>query len=220
MKRILALALASVMMVSSTICVCAAETTTGEDPSVTMSPETKKVIEDLQNEIKGLENQINDLIKAVQASQSKSGGGGGSSSPSTPSAPPTNTGNSVSYGGTVAYQGGKVEINGGKSNVTFTIKAPSSGVMSSANSLATRLGGSLLTCINTSSPGVAFSNAKVNFFVSGVTNADNVAVYQNQNGTWVQLVVAEVRQDHVVVNLSRHGDIAFVRVPVLASVTH
>ncbi|WP_034446312.1 hypothetical protein [Butyrivibrio sp. AE2032] len=218
MKRILALALASVMMVSSTICVCAAETTT-EDQSVTMSPETKKVIEDLQKEIQGLETQINDLIKAVQASQSK-GGGGSSSSSSTPPAPPTSSGNSVSYGGTVAYQGGKVEINGGRSNVTFTIKAPSGGVMTSANSLATRLGGSLLTCINTSSPGVAFSNAKVNFFVSGVTNADNIAVYQNQNGTWVQLVVSEVRQDHVVVNLSKHGDIAFIRVPVLATVTH
>ena len=119
----------------------------------------------------------------------------------------------------VTYQGGKIEINGGRSNATFTITAPSAGVITSANSLASQLGGSLVSCISTSSPGVNFKSAKVNFFVGGVATGENIAVYQNQGGSWVQLPVAEVRQDHVVVNMTRHGEIAFIRVPVLAAIT-
>jgi hypothetical protein len=103
--------------------------------------------------------------------------------------------------------------------VTFTITAPSSSVISSASTLAGKVGGYLVSCISTSSPGVGFKTAKVNFYVGGVQNGDNIAVYQNQNGTWVQLPVVEIRQDHVVVNMSRHGEIAFIRVPVLASIT-
>ncbi|MBQ7616054.1 MAG: hypothetical protein IJU77_13490 [Butyrivibrio sp.] len=219
MKKILALAVASVVMVSSTVCAFATENTTGS-----FSPEAQKVIEDLQKQIKDNEKQINDNNKLINdltyqliTSKSSGGGGGSSSSSSTPSAP-SGSGNVVNYGGTVTYQGGKVEINGGKSNVTFTIKVPSSSVMSSANQLAGKLGGSLLSCISTSSPGASFSNAKVNFYVGGVTAGDNIAVYQNQNGSWVQLPVAEVRQDHVVVNMTKHGDLAFVRVPVMAYV--
>ena len=221
MKKILALVVASVVMVSSTICVCAADTSTGGSTSPT-AEEIRKLQEaiDKQNaQINAQNKKIDELIKAIQASggnnNNNSGGGGGGSRSSTPSAP-TSSGNTVSYGGTVTYQGGKVEINGGKSNVTFTIKAPSSSVVSSANTLAGKLGGSLLTCINTSSPGASFSNAKVNFYVGGVTAGDNIAVYQNQNGSWVQLPVAEIRQDHVVVNMTKHGDLAFVRVPVMA----
>ena len=92
--------------------------------------------------------------------------------------------------------------------------------MTSATSLAAQVGGSLVNCINTSSPGVSFANAKVNFFVSGVQAGDNIAVYQSQNGKWVQIPVLEIRQDHVVVNLTRHGTLAFVRVPALATITN
>ena len=74
--------------------------------------------------------------------------------------------------------------------------------------------GSILNCITTSTPGVAFSNAKVNFVVSGVKSTDSIAVYQYQNGSWVQLTVTEVRDGHVVVNMTQNGDILFVKVPM------
>lgn len=211
MKKILALVIASVLMVSSTICVCAADTTTGSS-----SPTTKE----LEEKIEKLTNEIAVLEQLIRASNSRGGGGGGSSSSGggSSSSTPTSSSNSVSYNGTVTYQGGKIEINGGRSNATFTIGAPSSSVVSSANTLAGKVGGSLVTCISTSSPGVSFSNAKVNFFVSGVQAGENIAAYQNQNGTWVQLPVTEIRKDHVVVNMTRHGDIAFIRVPVMATI--
>ena len=218
MKKILALVLASVMVVSSTICVSAAEEVA---PQGSASPTTKELMEKIE-ELNGLIEQqqktIDQLVKEVRAGHTiviEGGGGGGSSSGGSSPAPATNA---VSYGGTVAYQGGKIEINGGRSNATFTITSPGNGVWSSAHSLANKVGGSLVTCISTSSPGVAFQTAKVNFFVSGVQAGDNIAAYQNQGGSWVQLPVVEIRKDHVVVTMTRHGDIAFVRVPVLAHI--
>ena len=235
MKKILALTLASVMMVSSSLCVFAADTTTSSSGQH-LSPNTQALVDsinDLKNEIGSMKDDMNsgiaDLTEAVKAKQpiiinvggggSPSGGGGSSSGGGGSSSTPASSGgNYVNFGGTMTYQGGKIEINGGKSNATFTIKAPSSSVVSSASSLANKVGGSLVSCVNTSSPGVAFSTAKVNFFVGGVQAGDNIAAYQNQGGSWVQLPVVEIRKDHVVVNMTRHGDIAFVRVPVLASI--
>ena len=211
MKKIIALALASVLFVTSSICVFAAD-----EVSSVQSPTPKEImekLEKLEKENAELRKSVSDLTKAVQAN--RGGGGGGSSKPSAPSS----DGNYVNFGGTMTYQGGKIEINGGKSNVTFTIKAPAGGTITSANSLAGKVGGNLLSCIETSSPGVAFRTAKVNFYLAGVQPGDNIAAYQAQNGNWVQLPVVEIRQDHVVVNMSRHGSIAFIRVPVMASIT-
>lgn len=221
MKRIIAIALCSVMLFSSSICVCAAGNAT--DSNLTGSESVEKKLDELTKQYEVLSKQIDTLTALVKAkgssgSNGSSGGGGGRSSSPAPAPAPSNS-NYVNFGGTVTYQGGKIEINGGKSNATFTITAPSSAVVSSAATLAGKVGGSLVSCITTSSPGVGFKTAKVNFYVGGVQTGDNIAVYQNQNGTWVQLPVVEIRQDHVVVNMTKHGDIAFVRVPVLASIT-
>ena len=218
MKKILALVLASALFVTSSVCAFAQEQTGSVE-----SPTPKEIMEKLEQiekENAALRKSISDLTRAVQAKNKGGGGssnsGGGSGSSSTT---PSGGSNYVNFGGNITYQGGKIEINGGRSNVTFTIKAPASGTVSSAASLAGKVGGSLVSCIETSSPGVAFSTAKVNFYVSGVQAGENIAVYQNQNGTWVQLPVVEIRKDHVVVNMSRHGTLAFVRVPVMATIT-
>lgn len=213
MKKIIALALASILFVTSSVCVFAAD-----EVNSVQSPTPKEImekLEQLEKENAQLRKSISDLTKAVQASKKGGGGGGGSSKPSAPSS----DGNYVNFGGTLTYQGGKIEINGGRSNVTFTIKAPAGGTITSANSLAASVGGSLVSCVETSSPGVAFSTAKVNFFVGGVQAGENIAAYQLQGKNWVQLPVVEIRKDHVVVNMSRHGNIAFIRVPVMATIT-
>lgn len=123
------------------------------------------------------------------------------------------------YGGYVA-QGGHVQINGGKSNVTFTLAAPTAGVLSSANQYASSVGGTLLHCVTTSSPGVSFKTAAVNFTVTGVYANDTIAVYQLQGKNWVQVLVSSVTDNHVTVNLTQHGPLAFVRVAAVATATH
>ena len=122
-------------------------------------------------------------------------------------------------GGYIA-QGGHVQINGKKSNVTFTLAAPSSGVLSSANKYANSVGGSLLHCVTTSSPGVSFKTATVNFTVTGVYANETIAVYQLQGKNWVQVLVSSVTDNHVVVSLTQHGPLAFVRVAAVATDTH
>ncbi len=122
-------------------------------------------------------------------------------------------------GGYVA-QGGHVQINGGKSNVTFTLSAPTSGVLSSANKYANSVGGTLLHCVTTSSPGVSFKTATVNFTVTGVYANDTIAVYQLQGKNWVQVMVTSITDNHVTVSLTQHGPLAFVRVAAVATATH
>ena len=214
MKRIIAIALCSVMLFSSSICVCAAGNAT--DSNLAGSESVEKKLEELTKQYEVLSKQIDILTALVKAKGSSGGGGGRSSAP----APAPSNSNYVNFGGTMTYQGGKIEINGGRSNATFTITAPSATVVSSAANYAGKIGGTLLSCIATSSPGVNFKSAKVNFYVAGVQNGDTIAVYQKQGNSWVQLPVTEVRQDHVVVNMTKHGDLAFVRVPAVAAITN
>ena len=239
MKKILALVIAGTLFAMSSLCVCATEdaSTASSTPGGSTSPSLPEKIDELEEQLRknqeenakmiaDLTKQVQDLTKAVQASQSNKGGGsqpkkssgnGGSSSDSKNNFYARN--NLVGYGNNIVGQGGHVEINGGRSNVTFVLSTSSYGDLSSANSLAGTVKGTLLNVVSTSSPGVAFQTAKVNFYVSGVVDGDNIAVYQLQGGKWVQLPTAEIRRDHVVVYMSRHGTLAFIRVPVLAAVT-
>ncbi len=246
MKKILALMMAGVLFVSSSVCVFAKDDTAGnitEDTEMVGSASKdaeaiKKEVEELKKQIeeqnKQMEEQtkkIQDLISTVQASMKQPSNNSQPAQRSMAGRTPTNSGttdvrtqslirnNAVSYGSNVVAQGGHVEINGGKSNVTFLVGVPDAATMNSAASLASNLGGSLINCVTVNSQ-VAFKNAKVNFYITGVNIGDNIAVYQVQNGQWVQLQTAEIRKDHVVVNMSNVGTVAFMRVPVLASATH
>ncbi|MBP3196194.1 MAG: hypothetical protein J6N21_04225 [Butyrivibrio sp.] len=241
MKRILALMVAGVLFVSSSVCVFATDTgsksITAEDVLKEEVDALKGIVEkqneymDKQAELLDKQSgQISTLINAVIASKSNSGassgssGGGSRSQGAGSAATDVRTimlakNNAVSYGSNIVSQGGHVEINGGKSNVTFMVSVPDSGTVSSAASLATSVGGSLINCVAVSST-VAFKTAKVNFYVTGVNVGDNVAVYQAQGGKWVQLQTPEIRKDHVIVNMSQTGTVAFIRVPVLAATTN
>lgn len=247
MKKILALMLACTMIVGSTVCAFASESesTGSKSPSAQelqkQIEELQKQISDMTEEmskqadkineqsgkiseqaetIKDQKSTITDQSKRIQnltnaVTASSSGGGSSSGSPSVQNAALTRN-NAVTYGSNTIAQGGHVEINGGKSNITFLIAVPDASISSSAVSLANNLGGTLLNVVTVASP-VAFRSAKVNFTISGVNIGDNIAVYQVQNGQWVQLQTAEIRLNHVVVNMSQVGPVAFIRVPVLAT---
>lgn len=111
-------------------------------------------------------------------------------------------------------QGGHVIINGASSNVTFFLLKPAAAVVAQAKSQAAALGGKVLNVVTTTSQGVGkFSTAQVNFYAKGVKAGQLIKVYQLVNGEWVELTVTEIREDHVVVNLTSHGTLAFIEVP-------
>ena len=58
-----------------------------------------------------------------------------------------------------------------------------------------------------------FRSARVNFYVKGVTDGQNIKVFQIINGQLLELEVAEIRDDHVVVDMTALGTLAFIEVP-------
>ena len=113
-------------------------------------------------------------------------------------------------------QGGHVIINGAPSNVTFFLTKPSAEAVTSAKSHAQILGGKVLNVVGTTSRVITeFGTAQVNFYAKGIKAGQLIKVYQLINGVWVELEVSEIREDHVVVNMTSHGILAFIEVPEL-----
>lgn len=111
-------------------------------------------------------------------------------------------------------QGGHIIINGAPSNVIFFLTKPSAAVVEQAKTQAAALGGKVLNVVGTTSQVVGkFSTAQVNFYAKGVKAGQLIKVYQLVNGQWVELTVSEIREDHVVVNMTSHGILAFIEVP-------
>lgn len=109
-------------------------------------------------------------------------------------------------------QGGKVIINGAPSNQTFSVLKPADGAIPYAQTYASSIGGKTLNVVEIDAA-VSFSTATVNFYMPGVTAGSNIKVVQLDGAAWKDLEVAEIRADHVVVNMTSRGTIAFIQVP-------
>lgn len=107
-------------------------------------------------------------------------------------------------------QGGHVIINGAPSNQTFSVLKPYYAYVGSAKTFASSIGGKVLN-VATIKASVSFNTATVNFYAKGVKADQNIKVYQYVNGAWVEVEVAEIRDDHVVVNMTSLGTLAFIQ---------
>lgn len=110
-------------------------------------------------------------------------------------------------------QGGHVIINGAPSNVTFFLTKPNAATVKSAKDQAATLGGKVLNVFGTKAVVGKFNSATVNFYMKGVKAGQLIKVYQLVEGKWVEVEVTEIREDHVVINMTSHGTLAFVEVP-------
>ncbi len=110
-------------------------------------------------------------------------------------------------------QGGHVIINGAPSNQTFSVLKPVAAAVTSAKSYASTLGGNVLNVAKIDASVGGFNTATVNFYMPGVAAGNNIQVYQLTDGQWSSVNVAEVRADHVVVDMTSLGTIAFIEVP-------
>ena len=111
-------------------------------------------------------------------------------------------------------QGGNVIINGQPSNQTFSVLKVLSGHTDAAKSWAASMGGRVLNVARIDAS-VYFDTATVNFYMPGVRAGQNIQVYQYDyaNGQWTSVAVAEIREDHVVVDMTSLGVLAFIEVP-------
>ncbi|MDE6603574.1 MAG: hypothetical protein K2K90_15800 [Lachnospiraceae bacterium] len=110
-------------------------------------------------------------------------------------------------------QGGHVIINGAPSNQVFSVLKPSLANVNSAKAFAAALGGRVLTVGRISASVNGFQTARVNFYMRGVTAGQNIKVFQMVNGQWLEVGVAEIRADHVVVDMTGLGTLAFIAMP-------
>lgn len=111
-------------------------------------------------------------------------------------------------------QGGHVIINGVPSNQTFSVLKPTSAQLGSAKAFASALGGKILNVAQIKASVSGFNTATVNFYLKGTKAGQNVKVYQLVNGQWLELTVTEIREDHVVVDMTSLGTLAFIEAPV------
>lgn len=107
-------------------------------------------------------------------------------------------------------QGGHVIINGAPSNQVFSVLKPAAASVSSAKAYAAALGGRVMNVAQIRASVSGFNTATVNFYMKGVTAGQNIRVFQLVNGQWVELTVAEIREDHVVVDMTSLGTLAFI----------
>ncbi len=112
---------------------------------------------------------------------------------------------------TPVAQGGGVIINGVPSNQSFTISKPVLAHVTSAKAQANALGGSVLNVVAVDGA-VSFETASVNFYMPGITGTENIQVLQYTQGQWAPVAVKEIRADHVVVDITNYGVLAFVQV--------
>lgn len=110
-------------------------------------------------------------------------------------------------------QGGHVIINGAPSNFVFALRKPSAAAVSSAKAQAALLGGKVMNVIDIKAPIKNFATARVNYYMPGVKAGQKIAVYQLVNGQWTAVGVAEIREDHVVVDMTGLGTLMFVMLP-------
>lgn len=110
-------------------------------------------------------------------------------------------------------QGGHVIINGAASNQVFAVLKPTLTSVHSAKMFATSLGGKVLNVVRINASVKGFRTARVNFYMNGVTAGQNIKVFQFSNGQWLEVDVAEIREDHVVVDMTSLGTLAFIEMP-------
>ena len=103
-------------------------------------------------------------------------------------------------------QGGNIVVNGVVTNMTAMI----SKVTNRAYVDSVRVNeseGRLLNVVEVSYPGF---DATINFYMPSVTAEMDIVALQYSAGTWVNVDVAEVREDHVVLDMKKSGIVAFI----------
>ena len=110
---------------------------------------------------------------------------------------------------TPVAQGGNVILDGVETNATFSVDKPMSNFVKIAESLAASEGCLVFNVVDVKFA-MPFKNATVNFYTPGVESGQDIQALLYTDGEWADQEVEEIREDHVVVNMTDTGVLAFV----------
>ena len=102
-------------------------------------------------------------------------------------------------------QGGNLIVNGKVTNMGATISKVTNRAY--VDSVRIEQEGTVLNVVDVQYPAV---EATINFYTPGVVGDMEIVALQYNAGTWVEVEVAEVREDHIVLNMKGNGVVAFI----------
>lgn len=102
-------------------------------------------------------------------------------------------------------QGGNLIVDGQVTNMTASIGKVTNRAY--VDSVRIEQEGTVLNVVEVSYPA---TEATINFYTPGITGEENIVALQYNAGAWVDVEVAEVRADHVTLNLKGNGVVAFI----------
>lgn len=105
---------------------------------------------------------------------------------------------------TPVAQGGNLVIDGRVTGATAMISKVTAAFVDSACAVQD---GTVLNVVDVQFPA---DEAVVNFYMPGVAEDAGITAMQYVSGTWVDVEVIEVRADHVVLDLTSNGVVAFI----------
>lgn len=105
----------------------------------------------------------------------------------------------------VAASGSNMVIDGQETNATCVVNKVDVAAIRYAQQKAAQVGGSMLTVVNLSAPGVNLVNAQVALAVEGVAAGDAVSVYKCVKGEWEAVEVAAVADGSVTIAFDSQG---------------
>ncbi len=105
----------------------------------------------------------------------------------------------------VVASGSDLVTEGKTTNATCIVDKVDSGAIAFARNKAAEVGGSMLTTVKLSAPGVNLADAKVTLAVEDVKAGDNVSAFRSVRGEWKAVDVTEVSDGKVTIKFDAHG---------------
>lgn len=102
-------------------------------------------------------------------------------------------------------QGGRLIVDGKETNMTAVIDKVDKAYV---DSVRKAVEGTVLNVVKVTFPA---KEATVNFYMPGVKADDKITAVQWVDGEWIEIAIAEVRADHVILNMTQNGVVAFIR---------
>lgn len=109
------------------------------------------------------------------------------------------------HGLAVVASGSDLVTEGKETNATCIVNKVDVGAIRYAQQKAVQVGGSMLTVVDLSAPGVNLVDAQVTLAVEGVAAGDAVSVYKSVKGEWVAVDVVAVADGSVTIAFDSAG---------------